>query len=182
MKKLILFMMISFMLPTSVLAAAFGTPKLYCHLVDDIYFFDAEINYHLTDVALEALTNGVPLIMQLDIQLSRQDSWIWEPNLLEQHLRYQIKYQHLSSLFIVTDLNTQIREDFLTLEAAISFLGTLTDVSIIQRDKLIKNEQYTLELVTQLDVDVLPLPLRPFAYINPSWHLSSDTGSCVLSR
>ena len=41
-------------------------------------------------------------------------------------------------------------------------------------DELEPGSSYTLRMEAYLDVDVLPLPLRPQAYISRDWSLKSD--------
>ena len=41
-------------------------------------------------------------------------------------------------------------------------------------DEMDKNAAYSVRLQASLDIEALPLPLRPLAYVSPSWHLSSE--------
>ena len=37
----------------------------------------------------------------------------------------------------------------------------------------IKQDEYTLAIRAKLDIEALPAPLRPVAYVSPSWRMSS---------
>jgi hypothetical protein len=46
---------------------------------------------------------------------------------------------------------------------------------LIEVAKLNKSEAYNVELDAKLDIEALPLPLRPKAYISSDWSLSAET-------
>lgn len=51
-------------------------------LIDEIYVINTEIEYHFSEVALKALENGVPLLVDLHVQIRRKGAWIWEADVL----------------------------------------------------------------------------------------------------
>lgn len=134
---------------------------------------DALIDYRFSATALEALENGVPLTVDVHIQLRRADAWMWEESLMDLRLRYQIRYRPLSERYVVSPLPGQEGTSYVTRDAAIAALGTLDDVDLISRDRLTPGERYEIHLRASLDIEELPLPLRPIAYLRPAWKLST---------
>jgi len=155
-------------------AKAFAVEGLTAREVEGVYLMDADILYQFSDQALEALENGVPLTLEVHIQLRREGAWIWESDLLDARLRYRILHQALHSLYQVTDLSTGVQQYFATRKAAFTALGRIRDVQLIQAEKLQPGETYKLSLRSSLDIEALPLPLRPLAYLSPAWNLSSE--------
>ena len=47
-------------------------------------------------------------------------------------------------------------------------------VDTFRTEDLQDGESYVLSVKAQLDIESLPLPLRPMAYITPSWNLASE--------
>ncbi len=144
-------------------------------LVEGTYVLDAVIDYKFSAKALEALENGVPLTLEIHIQLRRKGAWIWEEDMLDSHLRYQLRYHAIASLYQLLDMQSGEQTSFATRDAAIAALGDIQSLPIIKRDLLESGEVYELRLRTFLDIDALPLPLRPMAYLSPSWNLSSKS-------
>jgi hypothetical protein len=152
---------------------AFRVESVATRLDGDTLTMDAHIDYAFSEVALEALDNGVPLTMEVHIQVRRADAWIWEENLLDQRLRYLIRYKPLSQRYLVGRLPESGGRDYVTRDAAISALGDLRGVQLLRKDRLEPGEAYDLHLQATLDIEELPLPLKPIAYLLPSWKLST---------
>lgn len=162
------------LLPVPALAEDFTITELEAHKVDGVYLMNASIEYRFTEQALEALENGVPLTLEVHIQLRREGAWLWESDLIDVRLRYQIVYRALHGLYRVSDLMSGSQQHFATRQAALSALGRMRDVQLIQADRLTPGESYRLSLRSSLDIEALPLPLRPMAYLSPAWNLSSE--------
>jgi hypothetical protein len=156
------------------LAEAFEVEGLTAREVEGAYLMEASIRYRFSDEALEALESGVPLTLEVHIQLRREGAWIWEADLVDARLRYRVLYQALHGLYQVTDLASGTQQYFATREAAFTALGRVRDVQLIRVEKLQRGETYRLSLRSSLDIEALPLPLRPLAYLSPAWNLSSE--------
>ena len=89
-------------------------------------------------------------------------------------LRYEIRYLALASLYQVTDLQTNAWQSFVTSQSAMSALGTIERLPLIDRASLDSGARYILSVKSFLDIEALPLPMRPTAYLTPAWHLSSQ--------
>ena len=172
--RVLLGLLLLLLLPVPALAEEFTVTELEAHKVDGVYLMSASIEYRFTEQALEALENGVPLTLEVHIQLRREGAWLWESDLIDVRLRYQIVYQALHGLYRVTDLMSDSQQHFATRQAALSALGRMRDVQLIQADRLTTGESYRLSLRSSLDIEALPLPLRPMAYLSPAWNLSSE--------
>lgn len=134
---------------------------------------NARIDFRLGDMALEALDNGVPLTIEVHIQLRRAGAWIWEKNLVDQRLRYVIRYRPLSQQYMVTRLPGSGGRVYATRDAAIAALGELDRLDLIEASRLAPGESYLVHIAAFLDLEELPLPLRPLAYLLPAWKHSS---------
>jgi hypothetical protein len=171
------------LLLTSLLAAAqeLVIDRVSIRLDEGVYLLDAEIDYRLSDAALEALDNGVPLTMEVHIQVRGNNAWIWQSDAAEYRLRYVIRYHALSGLYEVVNQDSGQRRNFVTRDAALTALGELADLPLIEAERLDPGEGYAVEMRVDLDIEALPLPLRPLAYLSPSWNLSSGWTSWPLA-
>jgi hypothetical protein len=66
------------------------------------------------------------------------------------------------------------KQVFATREAALRFMGRISDFAIIDRGSLDLKKEYRVRLEAYLDVESLPLPLRPKAYLSGDWHLEAE--------
>jgi len=142
-------------------------------LKDDRYLLNAQVDYDFSETVLEALDNGVPLTIQIRVQVRPQEAWIWESSLVDLTQLYLIRYQPLSEIYQVTQLPHGPRQSFVTRGAAIAALGEIEGLALLKRRLLNPREHYFMHIKVSLDIEALPLPLRPTAYLTSSWNLSS---------
>jgi len=169
-------------MPVVVLAADFKISNQVCRSADNAFVLDADIDFDFSDKVIEALQNGVPITLEMHLQVRRKGAWVWEKDLLDSRIRYQIRYHALASVYQVVDLQNNAQQSFVSREVAISSLGDVHGLPVILHSKLDKGKIYNIELRATLDIDSLPLPLRPLAYLSPDWNLSSKWHSCQIRR
>jgi hypothetical protein len=150
-------------------------------LVDDIFFMDAVLDYRFSTEALDALENGVPLTILVQIQVRRVGAWLWEDSRVDLQLRYAIRYKPLSERYEVYRLPGTEGRSFVSRDAAIRALGEIADLSLIGASSLDADTDYEIHIRASLDIEELPLPLRPMAYLKPSWKLSSGWSKWPLT-
>ena len=153
------------LLKTAAALADFTVDKVDTRFQNDMLVMDAHIDYAFSKVALKALDNGVPLTLDVHVQLRRSDAWMWEESLVDEHLRYVIRYKPLSERYTVTRLPGDDGRSYVTRDAAITALGTIEGLQLVPKARLDAGRTYLIELRAALDVEELPLPLRPMAYL-----------------
>lgn len=152
---------------------AFVIKDVQTRLEDGVYALDADIELNFSPEALEALGNGVPLTIVLHFQVRRADAWIWEDSAADLRLRYALRYKPLSGRYEVYRLPGDRGRSFVSREAAIAALGELRGIQIAAQDRLDPGADYLLHMKVELDIEELPLPLRPIAYLRSAWKLGS---------
>jgi hypothetical protein len=167
---------------TPVHAEDFTIRAARTHLVNQVHLLNASIDYRFSDRALQALESGVPITVRVDIEVRRKRDYWLDKVVAELEQRYQLQYHALSGSYLLRNLNSNSSEVFLTMEAALASVGVINDLPIID-DKLLESDsRYEVALQTRLDIESLPSPLRPWAYVTPSWRLSSDWYAWSLDR
>lgn len=158
---------------------AFRVESVVTRTVGDELVMDAHFTPVLTPVALEALDNGVPLTFEVWYQIREANAWIWAASLVDRRLRYEIRYQPLSERYRVGPVQGG-GKNYVTRDAAIAALAELHDLPLLSRSELKPDQDYEIDLKVSLDIEELPLPLRPMAYLFPSWKLSTGWTSWPL--
>ncbi|MCB1877456.1 MAG: DUF4390 domain-containing protein [Chromatiales bacterium] len=168
----LLFMLLAW---TSIaLAAEFEVRSAELYQRDGDWYLDADIDYRFSPTALEALDSGVPLTVEVEIEVLRPRRWIWDETLLTRDFRFQIRYHALAQLFQVVNMDNGYQRNFGSRLAAIRALGNLRNFRVTNVNRLKYPGNYEARLRASLDIEALPLPLRPVAYASPSWHMASD--------
>ena len=134
---------------------------------------DSRIDFAFSEDNIEAMRNGVPLTIVIDIELRRVRGQWWDETLAARQLRYRIDTNVLTGRYRVRDIGRGGLRNYRSLDKMIEELGHLESVPIIARDRLSADERYAARIRARLDIEALPSPLRPIAYLSPSWRLNS---------
>lgn len=139
--------------------------------VDDTVQIKSHIDYSLSPTAQEALSKGVALEWLVLVEV-RQSEWPWDDVVFSLERPYRLQFHALLNQYAVHDL--EHTEMFLTLHSALSFMSQLQ--IIVQNDlpQLHPERDHRLAIKAQFQREALPVPLRPFSYLDPQWYLSSN--------
>jgi hypothetical protein len=143
-------------------------------LLGDDYVLNADIDYQLSGKAIEALNNGVSLFWTYQFKVKEQRDYAWDKTLIEKNFRYRIQYHALLKMYRVKNENNGVVDNFSSLQAALGLLSSLRGYRLIEKTKIADPKTYIAAIRVNFERDALPLPLRPIAYLNPEWYLSSD--------
>lgn len=161
--------------PTGLLADGVSFDRIALTLGDDDYILlDADIEFTLNDTVDEALRNGVPLTFETHVQMRRVKAWIWERDVVERRLRTVLQYRPLSGLYELRNLQGDEHISFATRDAALGTLGRIVGMPVVERKTLDLDAEYLVRINVRLDIEALPLPMRPLAYIKGDWKIASE--------
>lgn len=171
----LVFLIVCLLLAVStVRAAGVQINEVRTHLQDDVYYLDARLDYVLTEPMLEALHKSVPLTFVLNIEVIRQRSYMWDASVAELEQRYQLEYLPLTQQYQVRNLNSGALHNLPSLQVALSVLGTIVDLPLLDRELLTDDSVYQARIRVELDIEELPLPLRLLSYFTDEWRLRSE--------
>lgn len=138
------------------------------------YTLAADIDFLLSEKATTALRSGVSLFWTYQFKVREQRSYLWNKTIAEKNFRYRLQYHALLNLYRVRNEASGVVNNFSTLPAALDLLATLRAFPLVEKSKINTAENYNVEMIINFERDLLPLPLRPIAYVSPQWYLSSD--------
>lgn len=141
---------------------------------DNRIFLDAQVGYELNETTLEALDNGVPLTFETHVEMRAVDAWVWERDVAEFRLRSVLRFRPLSGLYEVRTSGLDDKQVFATRASALRHMGRIRDLALIDRSSLDENAEYMVRLQSYLDVEALPLPMRPKAYLSSEWTVEAE--------
>jgi hypothetical protein len=137
------------------------------------YQLRADIDYHLSPIATKAIQSSIALTWCLKIKLE-QTSPLWDNTLIKHKYCYKIRYHALLDSYSVHPPNNQKSKYFTSLAIALDSMSQIRNLKLIEISALDKNALYTVATKLQFEREILPLPLRPVAYLNSDWDLSSS--------
>ncbi|MCH9674950.1 MAG: DUF4390 domain-containing protein [Gammaproteobacteria bacterium] len=161
-------------LPVGATAEGFKIRSASAELKDGVYHLDAVIDIQFSDASLEALNSGVAIPVRIDMEVVRDRRWWLAETVAELRADYELQRHALSEQYIVRNVNLGTSRGYGSLKVAKAALGTITDFPLI--DALLVSEpgSYRVGIRARLNIEALPAPLRPLAYISSLWRLDSD--------
>jgi hypothetical protein len=161
------------------IAAGFDIHNARTRMVDGVYLLDADISFVFSEEALEAIENGVPVTIVLEMQVLRErrlvwDNLWWDKEIAQLEARLRIDTRPLSKTYLVRNLNSGETQVFGSFRELVVGLGKIREFPLLDEHLIGDEGHYYLRLRALLDIESLPSPMRPWAYLSSFWHLQSD--------
>ena len=151
-------------------------------LVDGVHRLNARLQLVLSSEALEALSSGVPLTIELQIDIIKIRRFYWDENDAQLAVRYQLEYRPLSQRYIVRNLNSGEQDSFATLYTALNSLGRIQGLPVIDDALLEADRDYRVRVRALLNTQQYPAPLRLLFFWRDEWQLESEWSEWSLER
>lgn len=162
--------------------AGFKVSEARTQLVDGVYLLDAQIAFSFSADSLEALENGVALTVLVEMDIVEARPFIWDKRLARLSSRHQLQRHALSNRYVLTNLNTGATRSFRNLKGAMIALGKLERFPMLDSHLLEAGNDYMLRVRARLDIEALPAPLRPLAYLSSLWRKSDEWSTWPIER
>jgi hypothetical protein len=133
---------------------------------------DAEFDFELPWVLVDAVNRGVALYFVVDFELYRE-RWYWfDRKVVGQSLTYRLTYSPLTRQYRLARGTLALPYD--TLDDALASLRRIRGWKVLERGTLKPDEDYRAQLRMRLDTSQLPKPFQINALTNRDWTLASD--------
>ena len=151
-------------------------------LVNGVQELDSRLQLVLSADALGALNSGVPLTIELNLEVIRVRRFMVDATDAELNLQYELEYRPLSQRYIVRNLNSGDQDSFATLYSALNNLGRIQELPIIDNSLLDPSAEYRIRLQAMLSTRSYPVALRLLFFWRGNWQIKSDWYEWRLER
>ncbi len=151
-------------------------------VVNGIYVVDSSIHIGLSEDMRNALNNGVALAFLVEVEIHAPRRYLWDALIVRSTQRLTLEYHALTGGYVVNNESTHTRRSFPSLDEALTGLGELRGMAVSEERFLPAKTSCSGRLRISLDVESLPPPLRPIAYLSPEWHLRSAWRRWTVER
>lgn len=151
-------------------------------LIEGVHTLDARLQLVLSSEALEALSSGVALTIELQMEIIRTRRFYLDDLEHELAVRYELEYRPLSQRYIVRNLNSGNQESFATLYSALNNLGRVQGLPLIDDSLLANDRPYRVRVRALLNTQQYPAPLRLLFFWRDQWQLESEWSEWRLER
>ena len=155
-------------------AGYFEVRSASTELVGGVHVLDARLQLVLSSEALNALNSGVPLTIELQVQVIRSRRFYLDALDAELAFRFELEYRPISQRYIVRNLNSGDQDSFATLYSALNYLGRVQQLPVIDESLLIPDRSYRARLRALLATEQYSAPLRLLFFWRDEWQLKSE--------
>lgn len=161
--------------PSLALASGFKVSSVQARLGGQTLSLNGAIDLGLTPEVEEAVNNGIPIELAIDLRLYRHRTFMWDQKVASWALRRELRYHALTGQYLISaDAGAPVlRESFASLNDALIQMGSLADLTLTVGTPVLRDAEYRLDVRARLDIEALPTLLRPLAYTSRAWDLNS---------
>ena len=147
-----------------------------------LYVLDADASVELNDTIEAGLASGVPLYFNTKVSIDRQRLFWFDSTVYEANRRFALVYYELTRHYRVSVVNENQARNFRSLLDALEYIGAIRDIELMSVDTLQQDKRYRGTIELSLDVNALPLPLRPLLFVSSDWRVRSVAHSWMIER
>jgi hypothetical protein len=156
------------------LAGSFVVQSARLALRGGVYHLDARFKLPIDTAVEHGLSAGVPLALEVDLEIKRKRRFLPDSTVAELTQRYQLQFNAVSARYILRNLNSGQQESLPTVGAALEELSTVQDLPVLDQSLIATPGTYEASVRAKLDYGTVPLTLRILMFWVDDWHRESD--------
>jgi hypothetical protein len=143
-------------------------------LKDDVYHLNARIDLPLSDAVRRGLAEGVPLSLELDLDIERVRQLLPNSRVAELTQHYHLQFNAVSAHYILRNDNSGQQESLSTVEGALESLSEVHGLPVLDKSLITPDRRYEASVRAKVDYGTVPFSLRMLMFWVNEWHRESD--------
>jgi hypothetical protein len=151
--------------PTLEEGGAFDVRSAYLEPSDHLYHLNATLDLALSRSAEQALKEGVPLAVEIDVTVSRQRRLLPDERIGAVSQRWRLQYHALSERYLVVNIQSGEQVSYLNLQSALAAVADVRMLPVLEEGLIQKGSRYEASTRASIVVDGgLPNALRTMMF------------------
>jgi hypothetical protein len=143
-------------------------------LRDGVYHLDARIELPISEAVRRGLAEGVPLTLEVDLDVERVRQLLPNSRVAELTQRYHLQYNAVSGHYVLHNDNSGQQESLGTIDAALESLSEVRSLPVLDKALLSSDRRYEASVRAKVDYGTVPFTLRVLMFWVNEWHRESD--------
>jgi hypothetical protein len=160
--------------PADGLEGRFEIRSADLELKEGVYHLNARLELPVSDAVRSGLADGVPLTLELDLDIERVRQLLPNSRVAELTQRYHLQYNAVSARFILRNDNSGQQESLGSVDAALEQLSDIHGLPVLDKSLITPERRYEASVRAKLDYGTVPLSLRILMFWVNEWHRESD--------
>jgi hypothetical protein len=143
-------------------------------LKDGVYHLNARLALPVSDAVRRGLAEGVPLAVELDLDIERVRQLLPNSRVAELTQRYHLQYNAVSARYVLRNDNSGQQESTGTIDAALEQLSEVHSLPVLDKSLIAADRRYEANVRAKIDYGTVPISLRMLMFWVNEWHRESD--------
>jgi hypothetical protein len=143
-------------------------------LKDGVYHLNARLDLPVGDAVRRGLAEGVPLSLELDLDVERVRQLLPNSRVAELTQRYHLQYNAVSARYILRNDNSGQQQSLGTIDAALELLSEVRGLPVLDKALLPPGRRYEASVRAKIDYGSVPFSLRVLMFWVNEWHRETD--------
>jgi hypothetical protein len=143
-------------------------------LKDGVYHLNARVDLPVSEAVRRGLAEGVPLTLELDLDVERVRQLLPNSRVAELTQRYHLQYNAVSARYILRNDNSGQQESLGTIDAALEQLSEVRGLPVLDKALLSADRRYEASVRAKVDYGSVPFTLRVLMFWVNEWPRESD--------
>jgi hypothetical protein len=143
-------------------------------LRDGVYHLNARLDLPVSDAVRRGLAEGVPLTLEVDLDVERVRQLLPNSRVAELTQRYELQYNTVSAHYILRNENSGQQQSLGTVDAALELLSEVRSLPVLDKALLSPDRRYEASVRARVDYGKVPFSLRLLMFWVNEWHRDSD--------
>jgi Domain of unknown function (DUF4390) len=156
------------------LAGRFEVRSADLELQDGVYHLNTRIDLPISEAVRHGLVEGVPLTLEVDLDIERVRQLLPNSRVAELTQRYHLQYNAVTARYILRNENSGQQESLGTIDEAIAHLSEVHSLPALDRALIAADRRYEGRVKARIDFGTVPFTLRLLMFWVSDWHRESD--------
>jgi hypothetical protein len=154
--------------------ARFEVRSAYVERNEGVYQLNATLQFELPEGAREAVRQGAPLTLHIEIVVKRERNYWLDETVAALSQDYELSYHALSERYLVRNLNSSEQTSYATLDSALDAIRVISGLPILDQALIAPDQHHDISVRASLDVRTIPEALRLILFWADDWRQRSD--------
>jgi len=151
----------------------FEIRNAFAEPVAGVWQLNAILDLGLSQPARDALGQGIPLTLVLDILVTRERRLLPDVDVAELQQRWQLAYDALSSRYVVTNQNSGAQSTYPGLDDALTALARVRNLPMIDANLLEAGRRHDVSIRASVEIGGMPEAVKLLIFWR-EWSRSTD--------
>ncbi len=143
-------------------------------LTDGVYHLNARLELPVSEAVRRGLADGVPLAIELDLDIERVRQLLPNSRVAELTQRYHLQFNAVSARYILRNDNSGQQESLGNIDSALDSLSEIRGLPVLDKALLAVDRRYEASVRAKVDYGSVPFSLRLLMFWVNEWHRDSD--------